>query len=108
MGGVHEAVRAAMAARQDSARAGEGKATAANRGESAMIWRSERLDSATVLIVESIRGQFARMITDTELKNVHDAKWYFWSAILDLKFCALGHSKSQAEIYQLAEDLKWT
>lgn len=69
-------------------------------------WRTERLDSATVLISESNLGQFARMITDAEFKHIHDQKWFFWMAILDLKHATLGHSKSQADIYELLEGLK--
>jgi hypothetical protein len=70
------------------------------------FWSVERLDSATVLIAESNLGQFARMITDAEFKHIHDPVWLFWSAILDLRYAALGHSKSQADIYELLEWLK--
>lgn len=71
-----------------------------------MIWRSERLDGATLLVAESSLGQFARMITDAEFKGHHHQAWFFWSAILDLKCAALGHSKSQADIYSMLEQLK--
>ena len=69
-------------------------------------WHTERLDSGTILIAESNLGQFARMITDAEFKHIHDPVWLFWSSILDLKFAALGHSKSQAEVYSMLRDLK--
>ena len=71
-----------------------------------MTWHAERLDSATVLVAKSNLGQFARMITDAEFKSAHDPVWFFWMAILDLRYAALGHSKSQADIYELLEVLK--
>lgn len=70
-----------------------------------MKWRVERCDSATVLIVESNLGTFARMITDSEFKTAHDQGWLFWMAVLDLKFACLGHSKSQADVYELLDGL---
>jgi hypothetical protein len=69
-------------------------------------WSVERLDAATILICESNLGQFARMITDAEFKHIHDPVWLFWSAILDLKYACLGHSKSQAEVYSMLRSIK--
>lgn len=69
-------------------------------------WSVERLDSGTILIAESDLGQFARMITDAEFKTKNDPKWFFWGAILDLKYACLGHSKSQSEVYSMLGSLK--
>lgn len=71
-----------------------------------MKWESKRIDGGTLLVVESDMGNFAMLIRDSELKGHHDPQWLFWSAVLDLKFCAMGESKSQGDIYKLLEDLK--
>lgn len=71
-----------------------------------MRFHVERLECASVLIAESDLGQFARMITDSEFKTAHEPAWLFWSSVLDLRYAALGESKSQADIYELLRGLK--
>lgn len=71
-----------------------------------MKWHTERCDGGTLLVVESNLGQFARLIRDEEIKGHHDPVWLFWSAVLDLKYAAIGLSKSQADVYELLEVLQ--
>jgi hypothetical protein len=71
-----------------------------------MIWHSERIDVGTLIIAESSLGQFARLITDAEFKGHHHQAWLFWSAVLDLKYAALGFSKSKQQIDGLCCQLR--
>lgn len=71
-----------------------------------MNWHSERIDGGTLLVVESNLGQFARLIRNEEIKGHHDPAWLFWSAVLDLKYAAMGFSKSQADVYLMLETLQ--
>lgn len=68
----------------------------------AMIWKTEKTDGGTLLIVDHNGQQWARLITREELKKHYDQKYLFWSSILNLKFAALGMKKTGRDLIDFA------